>query len=389
MVTSEPTKDRFQTEQILTIVGGHCVHDTYSSFVAPLLPLLIKKLSLSLTLAGALWSLVQVPGLLNPFIGYLADRVNLRYLVILAPAVTATLMSLIGLAPNYLMLTTLLLGAGISVATFHAPAPAMISRISGKQLGKGMSFFMAGGEMGRTVGPLLAVWAVYTWTLEHSYPVMVFGWLASLALYLRLHKTPTDIPKAQNLRISLRALQRLFVPLLGIVIPRQMMLTALTLYLPTFLSKEGASLWLAGASLSLWELAGIGGALIGGTLSDWTGRQPVLLVSISGSCILMLVFLRTTGWQLIPVLFSLGFVGLSTGPVMLAMVQEHLPDRRAMANGLFLSMTFLARPLAALTLGLLGDHFGLHFAFFSSAVILLLAIPFIFLLPKPGILPES
>ena len=45
-------------------------------------------------------------------------------------------------------------------AAFHATAPAMIGRVSGRQVGLGMSLFMVGGELAYTLGPLLAVWAV-------------------------------------------------------------------------------------------------------------------------------------------------------------------------------------------------------------------------------------
>ncbi len=83
----------FQTGQVLTIVNGHFIHDIYTAFVAPLLPVLMERLSLSLTLAGSLTAIQQFPAVLNPFIGYLADKVSLRYFVILAPAVTATLIS--------------------------------------------------------------------------------------------------------------------------------------------------------------------------------------------------------------------------------------------------------------------------------------------------------
>ena len=47
------TKDEFQAEQVLTIASGHFVHDVYSAFLPPLLPLIIEKMSLSLTLARA------------------------------------------------------------------------------------------------------------------------------------------------------------------------------------------------------------------------------------------------------------------------------------------------------------------------------------------------
>jgi FSR family fosmidomycin resistance protein-like MFS transporter len=158
--TAEAVEEKFQTEQIMTIVGGHFVHDTYSAFLAPLLPLLIERLSLSLTMAGSLWVFFSLPALLNPFIGYLADKFSVRYFVILAPAATATIMSSLGLTSNYFLLAIQLFLAGISIAAFHAPAPAMVGRLSGNKLGKGMSYFMAGGELGRTVGPIVAVWAV-------------------------------------------------------------------------------------------------------------------------------------------------------------------------------------------------------------------------------------
>jgi FSR family fosmidomycin resistance protein-like MFS transporter len=379
---SQTAEEEFQTEQVLTIASGHFIHDVYTAFVAPLLPLIIEKLSLSLTLAGSLAAIMQLPSLLNPFIGYLADKVSLRYFVILAPAITATLISLIGLAPSYATLTILLLTAGISVACFHAPAPAMIGRISGKQIGKGMSLFMAGGELGRTVGPLLAVWAVSTWTLSGFHQIVVLGWAASLILYWRLRDIPARPDKRQNLQAMLPTARRLFLPLLGIVFPRAFMLAALAVYLPIFMKQQGASLWVAGASLSIWELAGVAGALLSGTLSDRFGRKIVLLVGIASSSGLMLVFLNTTGWLLTPILLVLGFTALSTTPVMLAMVQDQMPDNRAMANGTFLSMTFLARTAAVFIIGVWGDHFGLPSAYFWSAVIALITLPAVYFLPN-------
>ncbi len=47
-------KGDFQTGQVITIASGHFIHDVYSAFLAPLLPLIIEKMSLSLTMAGGL-----------------------------------------------------------------------------------------------------------------------------------------------------------------------------------------------------------------------------------------------------------------------------------------------------------------------------------------------
>jgi len=382
MITqTTPPKPRFQTERVFTIVGGHFIHDIYTAFLAPLLPLIIERLSLSFTLAGVLTWALNLPAVLNPFIGYLADRLSVRYFVILAPAVSATLMSMLGLAPDYLTLFTLLLLVGVSIAAFHAPAPAMIGRMSGNQVGKGMSLFMASGELGRTVGPLVAVWAVSTWTLSGFYRVMVIGWAASLLLYWRLRQIPARTEKPQQISGLMRAAKRLFIPLFIMVIFRDFLLTCLSVFLPTFLKTEGASLWAAGAALAIWEFAGVGGALASGILSDRIGRKPLLFAAIASSAVIMLLFLNVSTSLFVPTLLALGFTSLSTGPVTLAIVQDHFPDNRATANGLFLSVVFLIRPVSAAAVGLMGDHFGLRAAFTWSALIALLALPAIFWLP--------
>jgi hypothetical protein len=84
-----PADAGFQTDQVATISVGHLVHDTYTAFLAPVLPLIQANLGIGYALAGSLSIFTQRPSVLNPFIGYLADRVSVRYFVILAPGITA------------------------------------------------------------------------------------------------------------------------------------------------------------------------------------------------------------------------------------------------------------------------------------------------------------
>lgn len=373
----------FQTRQVVTLAGGHFVHDTYSAFLAPLLPSLIEKLSLSLTQAGSLSAIIQLPSLLNPLVGYLDDKVNLRLLVILAPAVTATLMSSMGLMPGYATLAGLMLVIGLSVAAFHATAPAMVARVAGGKIGKGMSFFMAGGELGRTIGPLLAVWAVTYLTLGRMLPIAVIGWLASGVMFLRLRKMTAHIARQAGFRAMLPAARKLFAPLVLVVFTRSLLVTGLGVYLPTFLKGEGSSLWAAGSALALYQLAGAGGALAGGTLSDRLGRKPVLFTAAFLSSLLVMLFLNISGWLLIPVLLALGFLSLSAQPVFMALVQDHLPEHRSAANGAYMALSFVMQSTAAITIGALGDRFGLQQAFLWSAIAGLVTAPIILLLPKP------
>jgi len=375
------TTEQFQTSQVLPIAGAHFIHDIYTAYVSPLLPVLIQKFSFSLTQAGTLTAFLQLPSLLTPFIGYLADRVSLRYFVILTPAITGTLISCMGFAPSYYSLALILLLAGISTAAFHAPAPAMIGRVAGTKIGLGMSLFMAAGELSRTIGPLLAVWAVTTWTLEGIYRTAILGWVATIILFLRLRHVSARPDKSGQLRSIVPILGSLFLPLSLINILNDFMLACMTYFLPTYMGIQGATLIASGAALSIFSLAGAIGALTSGSLSDLLGRRKILIIATVSSAILMLFFIRSHGWLLVPLLLLLGFTALSRTPVMLALVQESLPNNRAVGNGLFMFISFLVRPITTIVIGAWGDHFGLESAFFWSALISLFSIPAIIALP--------
>lgn len=325
---------------------------------------------------------MQIPGLLNPFIGYLADKISLRYFVIFAPAATATLISALGFAPNYFVLAIIMLLTGVSVAAFHAPAPAMVGRISGNQVGKGMSLFMAGGELARTIGPLIAVWAVSIWGLDGIYRLAFVGWGSSIILFWRLREVSGRENKSGSLRSITPKLSTFFLPLTIIVFFRMFLNVSLTTYLPIYMTLEGYDIKAAGIYLAVLEFAGVGGALLSGTLSDRLGRKWVLLFAFSTSSVLTLLFLQATGIWIVLLLLAVGFTALSTGPLFLALVQDQLPDNRAVGNGLYLAISFVIRSVAMVLVGAGGDRFGLDLTFFMSAMISLLAVPMIYFLPR-------
>ncbi|MCA9935421.1 MAG: MFS transporter [Ardenticatenaceae bacterium] len=384
--TAVPTPtDTFQTDQVLTIAGAHFAHDTFSAFLAPLLPLLQERLNTNYALTGGLTIYSQLPSLLNPFIGYLADKVSLRYFIIFAPAVTATLMSSMGFTSNYLTLALLLLAAGVSIAAFHAPAPAMVGRISGKQVGKGMSIFMASGELGRTLGPVIAVAAVNQWALEGIWRLAFVGWAVSGILYWRLHNISVRPVRKEQAALSAfwPKARRLFSILTWIMLARVFMLVSVTTYLPIFMRDvRQTNLWLAAASLTILEGAGVVGALLTGTLSDRLGRRQMLTLLLGVAPLLLMAFLYGPTWLLIPLLLGLGLTAITTQPVLLAVVQDEFPQHRALANGTFLGISFLVRAGAVWIVGMWADQFGLTQAFLWSGLAAWVSLPAIWLLPQ-------
>ncbi len=380
-------KKKFQLSSVLTVSFAHLSHDIYSAFLAPVLPLLISKLGISLSMAGFLDVVRKLPSLFNPLIGLMADRICVRYFIIFAPAITGIAMSLLGLAPSYTVLLILLLIAGISNTLFHVPAPAMIKHISAKQTGKGMSFYMLGGELARTLGPLMITAAISWWGLEGSWRVMPLGIAASIILYIKLrnisiNKDFQKKKKETGARETFKKLIPFFLIVFGITIFRALMKLSLTLYLPTFLTQQGNSLWLAGISLAVLQFSGAIGTFFAGPISDKIGRKNTLLIASLANPILMWLFTSLNGSFMFPLLIIMGFFLFASGPVLLALVQDTDSEHPAFINGIYMTISFGVSSLMVLLIGFLGDHFGLLVTYRFCALISIASIPFILMLKK-------
>jgi len=374
----------FQKDKVFTLSFAHLAHDTYSAFLAPILPLLIDKLGISLFMSAFLDIARSVPALLNPFFGLIAEKTGIKYFVILTPAITAMSMSLIGLATSYSVVFILLFVAGISAALFHVPSPTMVKESSGEKVGTGMSFFMVGGELARTLGPLLVTTGISLWGLEGMYKLMPLGLIASIILYIKLKDFDTNRPvqKPKEKGDTKRVLKT-FTPFLsalaGFILFQSAMKRALTLYLPVYLIAQGQSLWYAGISLSVLQGFGVLGAMFSGHISDKIGRQNTLLVASSGSVVAMALFIFSGHMVFLALL---GLFLLSTGPVLMASVQDTNSNMPTFLNSMYMSINFGVSSFVVFGVGLAGDIWGLHVTYIVCNIIALGCIPMAFLLGK-------
>ena len=372
-----------QRNQVATISLAHLAHDTYSAFLAPILPLLIEKLGMSLAMSAFLDIARKIPSLLNPFFGLLAERTDARYFVILAPALTAFSMSLLGAANSYAMLLVLLTLSGVSSTLFHIPSPGIIKASSGNKLGRGMSYYMVGGELARTVGPLLITGAVSLWGLDGTWRLMPFGFVASFILYLRLRDfkfTQTKFTKNPEKGDAIGELQR-FLPLFGVMggfmFFQSAMKMAVTLYLAVYLTQHGFSLWYASIALSVLQLFGVIGTLLSGNISDKIGRQKTLVLMSSGAAVTMSLFLISSNiYAVFPLLGLLGIFMFANGPIMLSVIHEVETKMPTFINSLYMTINFSISSIVVFVMGVFGDKIGLDTTYEIAAVMAFLAIPF-------------
>lgn len=380
-------KSKFQFSKVADISTAHLLHDIYSSFLAPLIPLLIEKLSINFFLVGILTVIQRLASLLNPFIGLIVDKKELRYFIIFTPAVTAISMSMIGLVSSFAQLAVLLFIMGISSAFFHVPAPVLIRTVAGNKTGFGMSMFMVAGELARSIGPIVIVSAVSWWGLENTYRLMPAGILASVILFFRLRKLKNiDFKKPAailNIKQTLLDLKSFFFILTGYSFTRGMMQGLLITFLPVYLTSKGESLWVAAYSLSILEFAGAAGSLVAGTISDKIGRRRTLIIIALITPVLMLGYNHASGALNIVLLLFVGFFIFGSGPVLLALVQEKNTERPSFTNGIYMTINFAFGAIAALLVGWLSDRIGLESVFQLAPLFAMLAIPFAFMFREP------
>jgi len=374
--------------KVLTISLAHLVHDVPTSFLAPILPLLMVKFGLSMMMAGMLDVYRRIPSLANPFLGLLADRICIRWFIILMPGITAALMSLLGVAPSYTFLTILLLLSGVSSALFHVTSPVMMRHVSTGRIGRGMSFYMLGGELARTLGPLIILGAVSLWGMEGTYRLVPFGLVASGFFYYMLRdvsiERETVEKKEDGAGKVLVDLIPFFVSITGIFLCRAAMKSALTIYLPTYLTSKGASLWVAGISLSVLQFSGAAGTVLAGTISDRIGRKKTLLIISAVNPFLMYLFVALDGKFTIPVLIVTGFFLFASGPVLLALVHDIDSRRMSFINGIYMTINFVLGSLMVLAVGYAADRIGLDLTYRISAFIALGSVPFVLFMRPAG-----
>lgn len=379
------SREGFQKGRVLSISATHFVHDCYTSFLAPALPLIIEKLGISYGMTGILAVIQRIPSLFNPFIGIIAERPVMRHMVIFSPAMTALFMSLIGVAPGYVFLAIILFFSGISSTLWHIPTPVMVKQLSGKRTGKGMSYYMMGGELARTAGPLIILGVISLWGLEGTWKMMPLGFVASLVLYLNFRNAnfkPASSSRQHQegsyWKIFLR-FSAAFALTGGYTFFQAGMKSSLTYYLPTFLTSQGNSLQYSDLALTVIQLSGAMGALFAGTISDKIGRNRTLLIVSVVTPLLTLLFLNLEGLWIFPVLLPLGFFLFAPTSVMLATVQDLDTDKKAFVNSIYMTLNFFVSVMVYPIVGTIIDRVGflptfrvIAFLGFGAAIIVLL-----------------
>lgn len=339
---------------------GHLLNDGFGAFLAPLLPLLIQRLDLSLAMAGLLGTArILMNSLLQPGLGHLVDRVQRPWLVIIGPVLSVTAMSLIGRADSYPLLLLIMIVAGIGTALFHPAAAALVAAGNHNRRGLMMAFFSSGGTLGGALAPIVIVGYTQAFDLGNTPWLLIPGLALVAAFALPLRRVLPNPVRQEHEKFRLGQLPGRFVVLWLVLVLRAVSATAFASFLAVLVVERGGSAWAGGVSISAFLLAGAAGSFLAGNLSDRWGRKTVIFSSMALATPLYVLFLHGPTVLLLPVIAVAGLFDLSATPVGVVAAQECIPGRTGLVSGLVMGLAWGVGGLALTPIGWFADQYGI------------------------------
>ena len=363
------------------MASAHFMVDGYGNIYAPLLPLLIPKLHLSLAAAGTLTMCYQMAASVAQVgFGHIADRWRPRLLVMVGPVVAVTVLSFVGVAPSAPVLAAILIVGGLGAAAFHPPAAALAHRLGGAHRGLAMSVHITGGTLGFSMGPLLFAPAAQHFGLQWT-PLLAIPGLVVIAFFLtRVPPIPLHHDGVAGFR-ALRPYARPLALLYIIVVLRTLTSLAFATFVPVMLTGRGLSVGQAGAIAAAYLFASGAGGFFGGPAADRFGPRRVIIWSLVLAAPFMLAAPLLSGWLFIVVLAIGGFFLQSTLPVNVVFGQALAPVSAATVSSLMMGFAWGMGGFSVPLVGAIADHYGIEHTLVGLAFIPLAAAAVAMLLP--------
>lgn len=366
---------------ILLLAGAHMMVDGYGNIYAPMLPLLIPRLGLTLAAAGTLTMLFQLAASVAQVgFGHVADRWRPRVLVTAGPVVAVAVLSLVGLARSTGALAAILLVGGLGGAAFHPPAAALAYRLGGDRRGLAMSVYITGGTLGFALGPLLFAPVAQRYGIEMT-PWLAIPGLAVVAFFLSRVPPIPPHPFARGGFSALRPYAKPLALLYTIVVLRTLTSLGFATFVPVMLTRRGFTVGQAGAAVALYLFgSGIGGFL-GGPLADRYGARRVIAGSLVASCPFLFAAPFLTGLPFVVLLAVGGLFLQSTLPVNVTFGQSLAPVSAATVSSLMMGFAWGTGGLSVPFVGLIADRIGIEHTLAGLSLVPLLAAAFAAPLP--------
>ncbi|HMN84981.1 MAG TPA: MFS transporter [Bauldia sp.] len=370
-----------ETTAVATLAAisvAHFLNDMIQSVLPAIYPLLKESFALDFVEIGAITLVFQITAsLLQPLVGLYTDRHPRPYSLTVGMGLSLTGLVIIANAPSYAVLIAgaAILGSGSAV--FHPESSRVARLASGGRYGLAQSVFQVGGNVGSSVGPLVAALIVVPFGQSAVAWFAVAALLGMIVLFnvgtWYRHRLQTMPPPARRASVGGIELPHgrvaLALVVLGVLcFSKFVYLASLTNYYTFYLiDRFGVSVQGSQILLFVFLFAAAAGTVIGGPIGDRFGRKPVIWFSILGTLPFSLA-LPYAGFTWTIILSAIiGLIMSSAFSAIVVMAHALLPGRIGMVSGLFFGLAFGLGGIGAAALGYLADHTSIEFVYAVSS----------------------
>jgi FSR family fosmidomycin resistance protein-like MFS transporter len=371
---------------LAAISVSHLLNDTIQSLIPSIYPILKASFSLTFSQIGLIALTLQLTAsLLQPVVGIYTDRRPMPYSLVGGMAFSLIGLLLLSMAGT---LGTILVAAGlvgIGSSIFHPESSRVARMASGGRHGLAQSVFQVGGNLGSSLGPLLAAFVV----LPHGQSSLAWCSLLALVAIVLLfkvgrwsahHRPPVARRTTQpgwEPRPGLsrgRVIAALLV-LAVLIFSKYFYLASLSSYYTFYLiAKFGVSTQVAQIHLFVFLGAVAAGTILGGPIGDRIGPKYVIWGSILGvfpfTFALPYANLFWTGLLSV----AIGLILASAFSAILVYAQELVPGRVGTIGGIFFGFAFGMGGLGAAALGRLADLTSIEYVYRLCAYLPLIGL---------------
>lgn len=387
---AQPAKAPDTAYRVLGAVSfAHLLNDMIQSLILAIYPVLKGSFHLSFGEIGLITLTYQLTAsLLQPLVGWFADVRPRPYSLPVGMGFTLTGLMLMSVAPNFgvLLLAAALVGTGSSI--FHPESSRVARMASGGRHGLAQSLFQVGGNLGSSLGPLLAAAVIVprgqgslAWfSLAALLAIVVLAQVSRWYAHHHQGARGKALRHAEPSMLSPARVAGSVGILLTLIFSKYFYMASIGSYLTFYLiDKFHLSVQRAQVHLFAFLLAVAVGTVVGGPLGDRIGRKYVIWGSILGAApfTLMLPYASLFWTSVLTVV--IGLIIASAFSAILVYAQELIPGRIGMVSGLFFGFAFGMGGIGAAALGKLADATSIDYVYHLCAYLPLIGVVAFFL----------
>ena len=360
---------------LFAISFSHLLNDTIQSLIPAIYPIIKNSYHLSFSQIGLITLTFQMAAsLLQPFVGNYTDKKPQPYSLAVGMGFTLVGLVILSMSNNFHLILISVAMVGIGSSIFHPESSRMAHAAAGVQPGLAQSIFQLGGNLGSSIGPLLAAWIIVP---HGQFSIVWFSLIALLAIFIltkvgNWYKRYVISSKEKKHRqttvtrhpYSKRKVAFSVAILLVLIFSKYFYMASLTSYFTFYLIKKfGVSIQSSQIYLFIFLFSVAAGTLIGGPVGDRFGRKYVIWFSILGTApfAMMLPYanLFWTGILIVPI----GIILASAFSAILVYAQELIPGKVGLVSGLFFGFAFGMGGIGSALLGNLADKTSILYVF--------------------------